>query len=785
MPTTLSVRSHPRRILCALASLLVASTVLAPGARAEPAAFAGASANGEIILFTTSEKLVPGDTDNKRDVYERFFDSSPGIESYVTREVSTGPTGGNDAHDVNYDGVSEDGSKVFFSTAESLVAEDTDLSVDIYVRDLGKGTTTLVSKPGSTCATPNCGNAPLPADFNAVSGSGDRVVFSTAEQLGGEDEDSVEDLYVRDLTAKTTTLVSKASPSCAIPNCGNGSGAAFFDAASADALTVAFSSKEPLTEEDEDTSDDIYVREIGFGQTRLATQEGICPPLLPGAACAPIFGGISSDGSHLFFESEEQLGGGDSDELQDVYAWSGGSPTLISTGTATGPAANATYSGTSANGADAFFETSERLSAGDLDSARDIYERSGGATTLISTGPAAAAAGLPAAFERVTADGAVVLFTTAEKLTAEDEDSNRDVYSRAVGPQMTTLVSRAGSGCTGACGNGSFDATFAGLSADGSDAFFETDEALVAADTDNSVDVYERSGSVTSLVSTGPMSKNGVSDPHLTFVSNDGAHAVLTTEERLTIDDLDTETDVYDHSSVGTLLVSTRNPDELVLGPAVPALTGVTPVSPDPSTEPRILGQGDFESLIKIYSTADCSGIPAATGTAAELESGGIPVVVVPGSTTTFHATATFLNDTSACSTDAVTYQQVAEGAGGGGGTGGGGGASGGGEEAPKISGPKPAPITIEQHLIPQTRITFAPGAKTHSRRPVFQFVDSTGQGGTKFFCKIDRASWRFCSSPLHLKRQSPGRHVFGVKGMNSGLMEKVAVTRKFKVVAR
>ena len=45
------------------------------------------------------------------------------------------------------------------------------------------------------------------------------------------------------------------------------------------------------------------------------------------------------------------------------------------------------FSFASGDGARAFFETPESLVAGDTDTAYDIYQRQGGTTTLISTGP--------------------------------------------------------------------------------------------------------------------------------------------------------------------------------------------------------------------------------------------------------------------------------------------------------------------------------------------------------------------------------------------------------------
>ena len=43
----------------------------------------------------------------------------------------------------------------------------------------------------------------------------------------------------------------------------------------------------------------------------------------------------------------------------------------------------------------------------------------------------------------------------------------------------------------------------------GTHVFFTTREALVGSDTDSSLDVYERAGGTTTLVSTGPSGGNG------------------------------------------------------------------------------------------------------------------------------------------------------------------------------------------------------------------------------------------------------------------------------------
>jgi hypothetical protein len=60
---------------------------------------------------------------------------------------------------------------------------------------------------------------------------------------------------------------------------------------------------------------------------------------------------------------------------------------------------------------------------------------------------------------------------------------------------------------------------------------------------------------------------------------------------------------------------------------------------------------------VSLYTTSDCTGPAAATGTAAAFASPGLPVTVPANSTTTFYAAATSAtNQTSPCSTDSVTF---------------------------------------------------------------------------------------------------------------------------------
>ena len=764
--------------LTLLVTALFGLSLFASAAEAAPAEYAGSSADGSKVFFTTAAQLVPGDTDNGFvDVYERFYDEAPGIETFVTREISTGPTGGNDSHDITFNAVSSDGEKVFFSTAESLVEEDRDKARDVYERNTTTGETILVSGGSPSCAP--CGNREVPATFVGATPSGSRVFFASDEKLTEADGDEASDVYVRDLSAASPTL---ATPGGAAP--------VTFQGASADGTKVIFETTDKLAAGDGDSEADIYERDLNEGTTKLVSATGACPVPLKAEECAPIYRDATADGSRVFFETRAQLVGEDHDTSQDVYEWSSssGNVTLIST-SAQGEKGegefNAIYAGSAAEGERVFFETSESLRAEDSDEASDVYERASGATALVTPGNG----DLNATFDAVSPDGSTVLFSTREALGGGDSGEKLDVYKRNGG--TTSLLTP---------GSSEFDATFLDASNDASVVFYATAQKVTGGDLDAVPDIYQRSGGGSPvLVSVGPEGGNGSQTPHLSAVSDDGSVAFFTTKERLTVDDnFSGETDVYGHSETGTRLVSVANSGELQLGPPAPGLTAVNPTSPNASTEPRIVGEAELGTAIKIYPTADCSGAVAGTGSAAELKGAGIKVLVKTGSTTTFHATATNTSgDTSGCSSTSVTYTQQSapppppeeeqeQGGGGSGGTGGGGSGTGGGSGGGGSGGGSGEAIKIGNvvYVAPLTRITFGPASKTHSRRPVFRFIDSTEQPNTKFFCKIDRKAWKACSSPYRPKRLNLGKHVFAVKGRSvAGQWEKHPVSRRFKVV--
>jgi|GEM_PF-3523692 len=70
----------------------------------------------------------------------------------------------------------------------------------------------------------------------------------------------------------------------------------------------------------------------------------------------------------------------------------------------------------------------------------------------------------------------------------------------------------------------------------------------------------------------------------------------------------------------------------------------------------------------------------------------------------------------------------------------------------------------------PNTTFTSKPSKTTKSNKATFRFVSSVGS--TTFKCKVDKAGWAACKSPLKLKNLKPGKHTLKVKGDRLGTTE-------------
>ncbi|MDQ1653477.1 MAG: hypothetical protein QOI35_2677 [Cryptosporangiaceae bacterium] len=157
------------------------------------------SADGRYVAFVSSSaELVAGDTNGKEDVFLRD------MEANTTTRVSVGPGGAEADGNSDSPAISADGRVVaFMSTASTLASEGSSGQYEVFARDTGTSTTTLLSKDAG--GTPGNGYTSSPE----VSGDGSHVVFwSQASNLVPHDTNGAGDTFVHDLAAGSTERVS-------------------------------------------------------------------------------------------------------------------------------------------------------------------------------------------------------------------------------------------------------------------------------------------------------------------------------------------------------------------------------------------------------------------------------------------------------------------------------------------------------------------------------------------------------------------------------------------------
>jgi Tol biopolymer transport system component len=218
--------------------------------------------DGQFVAFECfGSNLVDKDTNVNWDVFVRDLDSGTTTLVSVNKDGTGSGLGG----DSEYSSMSSDGRFVAFSSkAIDLVATDTNSTTsDVFVRDLQLGNTILVSvnDAGTDSGNGKSYNHEITAD-------GQFVAFSSeADDLVATDTNGTRDVFVRDLTRGTTTLVS-------VNEAGIDSGNAFsgYPTISANGRFVAFESNaDDLVAMDTNGMSDVFVRNLKNGTTTLVS----------------------------------------------------------------------------------------------------------------------------------------------------------------------------------------------------------------------------------------------------------------------------------------------------------------------------------------------------------------------------------------------------------------------------------------------------------------------------------------------------------------------------------
>lgn len=390
------------------------------------------SADGRFVAFDSSaSNLVPGDVNGLPDVF--IHDRQTGQVSLVS--AAPGGAGGNG---FSLDpAISRDGRYVAFrSKSDNLAPGDLNGTWDVFVHDRLTGQTAMVSL--SSSGTPGNGLSLEPA----ISGDGRLVAFSSqADNLVPGDTNGAYDVFVHDLQTGVTARVSVSSAGA------QGSGSSFRPCLSADGFSVAFQSNAPdLVPGDTNASYDVFVRQLGSGQTQRVSVDssGVEGN---GASEDPA---LSADGLVVAFHSiADNLDPDDGNIAIDVFAHdlATGQTSRISVDAA-GQNANFIKANTnpslSADGRfAAFYSRSDSLVAGDTNGDHDVFvrDRLRGETSRVSVDNLGAQGNGHSQDPSLSADGRLVAFwSLADNLAAGDTNGVADCFVHDRGPEGPSLA---------------------------------------------------------------------------------------------------------------------------------------------------------------------------------------------------------------------------------------------------------------------------------------------------------------------------------------------------------
>ena len=272
-------------------------TVTPGGAGTRLGGFSGSiSPDGSLVVFgSRAPDIVANDTNGSSDVYVR--DLALGQTRVLS--VSSGGVLGNG--DSSLSSISADGKRVAFqSRATNLVAGDTDDVFDVYVHNLETGETTLESvSSGGVKGLGFSGGSWITDDGRLV------VFVSAADNLVANDTNFAQDIFVRDTVGGTTTNVSVTSAGEQVND------DSLFPAISRNGRYVAFTTRATNLGPTTNNRNDIAVHDRMTGQTRLVT---------PGTgnrnALFPI---VSNSGAVIFQSDATNLVPNDTNNNRDVF----------------------------------------------------------------------------------------------------------------------------------------------------------------------------------------------------------------------------------------------------------------------------------------------------------------------------------------------------------------------------------------------------------------------------------------------------------------------------------
>jgi hypothetical protein len=341
---------------------------------------------------------------------------------------------------VDSKGMTPDGSKVFFSSAQQMTPTDEDTSLDLYMWEQATDDLTLVADGDGAIGNTDACNASwitkcgveiaspvyefvenLTPD-NPIDDTGGVYFYSPEQFVGSNGIPGRRNLYVRHPNGEIQYVATLDSNSRATR----------FEVGS-DGLYAAFLTRTRLTAYDNQGFLEMYRFNTETGDLRCVSCLPSGEPPTSDVAASQNGAYLTTDG-RAFFATSDQLVKQDTNGLTDVYEYVSGRPQLITTGigqrdqTLVGKTG---LIGVSANGLDVFFSTFETLVPEDKNGAfLKFYDArvNGGYPAVTAAAPCAAAdechgVGNPVAVPPLL--GSTANLGTAGNLTPQKKKTNK------------------------------------------------------------------------------------------------------------------------------------------------------------------------------------------------------------------------------------------------------------------------------------------------------------------------------------------------------------------------
>ena len=535
--------------------------VTEPGGSGSPlslAAIPRLSADGRLLAFESSDdNLVPADHNHHYDVFVRDL-AAVTTELISVRAAALPSLSANGPSTFSSSSAGADGSFIAFaSTADNLVAGDTNGLSDVFARDVQAGTNVWVS------VNTNGGAANGDSVGSSISSNGRYVAFSSAaSNLVVGDTNNSQDIFVRDLLAGTTLLISVSTNGVSPGNADS-----YTPVLSANGRYVLFRSKASnLTRSATGGKTNLFLRDLQAGTNYAITTAGLS------------FANMTADGHYVAWGAATTGGTTpllyvwDSTTAQQIY-------TLSQTSIARGRV--------SPNG--------RYLAFTDSGSVR-LKDRIANTNKTLGTFAFSPGTGL-----RFSADSRLLAYTTTSPNAANDTNRVSDVYVYDLQTGTNLLVSRSCS--VPQAGNGASDSP--DLTLDGRYVAYRSAATdLVPGDTNGQPDLflYDCASGTTTLLSASLFKNATGNNASITPVFWPNGQGVVFASQAsdLVAQDCNNSSDIlaYSISSSGSLL-----PFYVQLVPGHPATAGMWlswPVVPGRTYRAQFkigLDQTDWQTL--------------------------------------------------------------------------------------------------------------------------------------------------------------------------------------------